>query len=273
MRWSLSVGRVSGIRVELHATFLLFIGWIAAERGLLAGRPGPALAAVTLMLLVFACVVLHELGHALVARRFGVATRDIVLLPIGGVARLERLPDRPRQELLVALAGPAVNLAVAALLVPLVALVRASAAPAGPLGDLLETLLAVNLALVAFNLIPAFPMDGGRVLRALLALRLSHVRATRIASFVGQGAALVLGAAGALALRSWVLGLAALFVFVAAGEERALAQARGASVGPRPLEEPAPLPSGPPGPGSHAPAGDATATPESGGGRRQAVGS
>jgi Zn-dependent protease len=264
MRWSLNIGRPFGVRVELHVTFLLFVGWIAVAEGLLTGRPGPALAAVALVLLVFACVVLHELGHALAARRFGVATLDIVLLPIGGVARLERMPDRPRQELLVALAGPAVNAAIAVLLVLVAVVTDTPAVPAGAGGGLLGTLLAVNVALVLFNLLPAFPMDGGRVLRALLALRLPHLRATRIASFAGQGVALALGAAAAFVLHSWVLGLVALFVFVAAGEERALAlaRARAAPAGPWPL------PPRPPAPGPGPLAADATTTPANEGGRR-----
>jgi Zn-dependent protease len=232
MRWSLNIGRILGIRVQVHVTFLLFVGWVAVDQGLLAGRPQAALAAVTLTLLVFACVVLHELGHALTARRFGVATRDIVLLPIGGVARLERMPDRPQQELLVAVAGPAVNVAIAAVLVLLMVL---SGRPTAldVLGDgLLETLLVVNVVMVLFNMIPAFPMDGGRVLRALLALRMPYLRATRIASLVGQGAAVLLAAAGLFVLHNRVLPFAAVFVFLAAGEERAQVQARTAPAGP-----------------------------------------
>src|SRR5262249_36836735 len=149
-----------------------------------------ALSAVVMMLMAFACVLLHELGHALTARRFGIRTLDIVLLPIGGVARLDRMPERPREEILVAIAGPAVNLAIVLVLVaagvarwPL----RIEELTRGPL----PFLFLVNFAMLAFNLIPAFPMDGGRVLRALLATRMPYVRATRIASTVGQGIALL----------------------------------------------------------------------------------
>lgn len=234
MRWSLNIGRLFGIRLELHVTFLLFVGWVAVDQGLLAGRPEAAFAAVVLTLLVFACVVLHELGHALTARRFGVATRDIVLLPIGGVARLERMPARPQQELLVAVAGPAVNVVIAVVLVLLMVLAGRSTALAA-LGDgLLETLLLVNVVMVLFNMIPAFPMDGGRVLRALLGLRLSFLQATRIAAGVGQGAAVILGAVGLFFFHNWVLTLAALFVFLAAGDERAMVQARMAPPPPPP---------------------------------------
>lgn len=232
MRWSLNIGRIFGIRLEVHVTFLLFVGWVAVNQGLLSGRPEAALSAVVLTLLVFACVVLHELGHALTARRFGVATRDIVLLPIGGVARLERMPDRPQQELLVAVAGPAVNVAIAAVLVLLMALSGRLAALGLPDDGLLGTLLVVNVVMVLFNMIPAFPMDGGRVLRSLLALRLPFLQATRIASFVGQGAALLLAAAGLFVLHNRMLALVAAFVFLAAGEERALVQARAAPAGP-----------------------------------------
>jgi Zn-dependent protease len=226
MRWSFTIGRLFGIRLELHVTFLLFIGWIAVTQGLFAGESARALAAVALLLLVFACVVLHELGHALTARRFGIATRDIVLLPIGGVARLERMPERPGQEILVAIAGPAVNVLIATLLVLLMAAAGRPPALSDFRGGLLETLLLVNVAMVAFNLLPAFPMDGGRVLRALLALKLPYVRATRIASGVGQGAALLLGVLGLFAFHNTMLAFVALFVFLAAGEERAMVRSR-----------------------------------------------
>ena len=226
MRWSVNIGRLFGIRVELHVTFVLFIGWIAVNQGLLTGDVARAASAVALLLLVFSCVVLHELGHALTARRFGIATRDIVLLPIGGVARLERMPEKPGQEMLVAVAGPAVNVVIAALVVLLMTLTGRPPGLARLDGGLLETLLLVNVLMVLFNLIPAFPMDGGRVLRALLAMRLPYLRATKIASAVGQGAALLLGVAGLFYLHNWMLAFVALFVFLAAGEERALVQTR-----------------------------------------------
>src|SRR5437867_5149536 len=166
MRWSLGIGTIAGIRVELHVTFVLFVGWVAISRGLLTGQLGPSLAAVALLLAIFACVLLHELGHALAARRYGIVTRDIILLPIGGVARLMRMPERPQQEIVVAIAGPAVNVAIAALLaLVLVGLGHPLGLPALG-GGLLEALLLVNLWMVLFNLVPAFPMDGGRVLRA-----------------------------------------------------------------------------------------------------------
>ena len=156
------------------------------------------------------------------------------LLPIGGVARLERMPEQPRQEILVAVAGPAVNVAIAALLYALMKAVEHPTDLAELLrGGVLETLLLVNVVMVVFNLVPAFPMDGGRVLRALLALRLPYMQATRIASAVGQGAALLLGVVGLFYLQNWTLAFIALFVFLAAGEERALVQTRTSLTGSR----------------------------------------
>jgi len=225
MRWSYRIGRIAGIPVQIHVTFLfLLVG--AALYPPYFGADAP-LAAVTRLLFVFACVVLHELGHALTARRYGIATRDITLLPIGGIARLERMPEQPSQELVVALAGPAVNVVIAALLwlvshglsqEPLDAMIR---------GGLLRFLFAVNVIMILFNLIPAFPMDGGRVLRALIAMRLPYERATRIASGVGQFIALLFAIAGLFVFRgNMMLVLIALFVFIAAGEERTIVQTR-----------------------------------------------
>ena len=224
MRWSFGIGSIAGIRVELHVTFVLYVGWIAVAQGLLTRHPQHALATVALILLVFGCVLLHELGHALAARRYGIRTRDIILLPIGGIARLERMPDKPAQEIVVAFAGPAVNVVIAALVWLLLGGVadRATLRPLG--GGLLESLLAVNILMVAFNLIPAFPMDGGRVLRALLAFKFTYVKATRIAAMVGQGFALIFGVIGFFYIPT--LMFVALFVFLAAGEEHALVRTR-----------------------------------------------
>jgi Zn-dependent protease len=224
VRWSFRIGTIAGIRVELHVTFLLFVGWVAISRGLLAGRPAQSLAQVVLLLMIFACVLLHELGHALAARRYGIKTRDIVLLPIGGVARLQRMPDRPQQEIVVALAGPAVNVVIAAGLWVLLGATGRPFAVEVMRGGMPETLLAVNLLMFGFNLVPAFPMDGGRVLRAILALRLPYAKATRIASTVGQAIALLFGTVGFF--YNPMLMFVALFVFLAAGEEHAMVQTR-----------------------------------------------
>jgi Zn-dependent protease len=224
MRWSFRIGSIAGIRVELHVTFLFFIAWIAISRGLLNGNVAQALASVLLLLLIFACVLLHELGHALAARRYGIRTRDIILLPIGGVARLQKMPERPQQEMVVAIAGPAVNVALAIVLA-LFGGLGESVTEAAMRGGIVQTLFIVNVMMVLFNLIPAFPMDGGRVLRALLALALPYARATRIASQVGQGIALLFGVFG-LFTGNFMLMFIALFVFLAASEERAVVETR-----------------------------------------------
>jgi stage IV sporulation protein FB len=234
MKWSWKLGSVAGIGLFVHWSFLILpalIGFEAyAEGGWMA-----AAQAVVFILAVFGCVLLHELGHALMARRFGIGTRDITLLPIGGVARLERMPRRPLEELAVALAGPAVNVVIAAaLLAALVALGRPWLPSGNPLaGSLPVSLLWANVALVVFNMIPAFPMDGGRVLRSLLALVVSHERATLVAATIGQIVAVGFGIYGVYE-GQWMLVLVALFVFVAARAElqasRATARFNGWSV-------------------------------------------
>ncbi|MFO1106834.1 MAG: site-2 protease family protein [Amaricoccus sp.] len=217
MKWSARLGRIAGIDVRLHASFALICLWVAWLSWRDTGSLWGVLNGVTLVLLLFLCVLLHEFGHALTARRFGIGTRHITLWPIGGIALLEAIPDRPGQEVVIALAGPAVNLAIAAAL----ALV-APLAGNGTAGGILQVLIHANLLLAGFNLLPAFPMDGGRVLRALLAMRFDRVRATRIAAIVGRVMAvgfLVAGLRG-----NPVLILIAGFVWFAAGaESRAVA--------------------------------------------------
>lgn len=228
MKWSFGIGRIAGIRIELHVTFALFVVWIATVQGFRAGDPLRAVESAVLLLLVFACVLFHELGHALAARRYGIRTRSIVLLPIGGVARLERMPERPGQEMIVAIAGPAVNVAILLVLAAIAAVLRIN--PHGDMaGGLLDALFAVNMLMVLFNLIPAFPMDGGRMLRALLAMRLPYVRATRIAAGIGQAIAVVFAIVGLFS--NPMLVFIALFVFLAAGEEHAVVQARSSLAG------------------------------------------
>ena len=208
MGWSLKLGKWFGIDVNLHLTFLLLIGFLVIS-GLAVGRdPGMVVANVGLLLVLFLCVLLHELGHALAAKHYGIATKDITLLPIGGVARLERMPDNPKEELVVALAGPLVNVLIALALLPIAAL-SASA--------FVESLLSANLLLVLFNLIPAFPMDGGRVLRAVLALKMNYTRATRTAATIGQGFAVLFGIVG-LFSNPFLLFIAIFIWFAAAGE-------------------------------------------------------
>ncbi len=216
--WSWRLGRLAGIDLYVHATFLLLLAWLGVVYWR-QGGPAAALHGLTLILLLFGCVVLHELGHALTARRFGIDTRDIVLLPIGGVASLERMPEDPRQEILVALAGPAVNLLIAAFLWLTLGVTTVNSWQENSLlhGDLVQNLLVLNLFLALFNLLPAFPMDGGRVLRAGLSLWMDRTRATRTAATIGQLLALWLGFMGLM--YNPILVFIALFVWVGAAAE------------------------------------------------------
>ncbi|MDP3073313.1 MAG: site-2 protease family protein [Opitutaceae bacterium] len=222
MKWSLKLGRFAGIDVFVHWTFLILLGWIFFSQLGADGNVDAALRSVAFILAIFGCVVLHEFGHALAARRYGIGTRDITLLPIGGVARLQRMPEKPRQELVVALAGPAVNAVIAIVIFAGLLLFRGTpVALEAELqhGDFWTRLMTVNVFLGAFNLLPAFPMDGGRVLRALLAANLGQRRATQIAANIGQVLAIVLGAAGFFLTRNPFLILIAVFVYLGAQAE------------------------------------------------------
>ncbi len=229
MKWSLKVGQYSGIDVRMHLTFLLLVGWVA----LLYWRQGQsvsaAVAGVAFILAIFLCVVLHEFGHALAARRYGIKTRDIILLPIGGVARLEKMPTNPLHELWISLAGPAVNVAIAAVLfvwLKFSALFDPFALMTTAAGPFFERILVVNLFMIAFNMIPAFPMDGGRVLRAVLAMRSDYHRATRIAASIGQGIAVFFGVVGMF--YNPFLIFIAIFVWFGASQEARSAQLQSA---------------------------------------------
>jgi Zn-dependent protease len=218
MQWSFTVGRIAGTAIRIHVTFLLFLLWIAAS-DYRSGGFEAAKSSVVFVLLVFACVVAHEFGHILTARRFGVKTPEVTLLPIGGVANMERIPEDPWQELLVAIAGPMVNVVIAG-----VFLVAGGFAVADlqsidlEKATLVQRLALINISLVVFNLIPAFPMDGGRVLRALLAMRLGPQRATEIAAKLGQFFAFLFVVAG-LFLNP-MLVLIGMFIYLAAVSER-----------------------------------------------------
>jgi len=227
MKWSLKIARISGIDVYLHFTFVLLIAWIALAYWQLEGTADAVIRGVGFILALFACVVLHEFGHALAARRFGIRTRNIVLLPIGGIASIEKTPEEPRQEILIALAGPAVSFGIAAVLW-LVLRAGSGIATTDTLslteGSFLQRLMLLNLMLGAFNLLPAFPMDGGRVFRAALSLRLGPLRATRIAALVAQAAAILLAVVG---MRyNLFLVLIAIFIWIGATAEAGLASAR-----------------------------------------------
>lgn len=224
MRWSLKIAEFAGIGVFLHWTFLVLLAVLLVGH-VRAGNEFPVIVeGIGFILALFGCVVLHEFGHALTARRYGISTRDITLLPIGGVARLERIPEEPWHEFWIAVAGPAVNVVLAAILFAILLLM-------GGLSEILRIdvyggpflakLLFVNVMLVAFNMLPAFPMDGGRVLRSLLATRMPRVRATHIAAGIGQFMAMLFVVAGLLT-QHWMLLFIALFVYLGAqGEAQA----------------------------------------------------
>jgi Zn-dependent protease/CBS domain-containing protein len=227
MKWSWRIGKLAGINIYVHATFLLLLAFILFAAWSEGHNLATTLWAVVFIAAIFVCIVFHEFGHALTARRYGVRTRDLILLPIGGVARLERMPDKPLEELQVALAGPAVNLVIAAGLFavlaglgkpPTLAQLRWMS------GDFFSRLMVVNVWLAAFNLLPAFPMDGGRVLRALLATRMEYTRATQVAAHVGQAMALVFGFVG-LFTDPFLLFIA-LFVWMGAEAEASSVQVR-----------------------------------------------
>ncbi|HMB25154.1 MAG: site-2 protease family protein [Chloroflexota bacterium] len=225
MRWQWKLGTFAGIDVFVHATFLLLIGWIGYSYWLQYETVAKVVEGILFILALFLCVVLHEYGHALTARRYGIKTRDITLYPIGGVARLERMPDKPIEELWVALMGPAVNVVIAVLLFAYL-FVTNSLVPVNEwaisTGSFLERLMAVNISLVLFNLIPAFPMDGGRVLRALLAMRMEYVRATQVAANIGQGLAFLFGLIGLF--NNPFLLFIAFFVWIGASQEASMVQ-------------------------------------------------
>lgn len=199
MKWSWKIARVAGIDIYIHATFLLLIYLIGISYWKQHGTMAAVISGVGYILALFFCVVLHEFGHSLTARRYGIQTRNITLLPIGGIASLEKMPEDPRQEINVAIAGPAVNFVIASLLYFYLDFSNAHVT-ADPFsmtgGSFLYRLMMVNIFLGGFNLLPAFPMDGGRILRATLALRMDHAKATQKAASVGQFLAVGMGLLG-----------------------------------------------------------------------------
>jgi Zn-dependent protease/CBS domain-containing protein len=229
MGWSFSIGRITGTEIRIHITFFLLLIWIfAASYG--SGGADAAWSGVLFIILVFACVVAHEFGHIFAARAFGVNTPDVTLLPIGGVARLERIPEDPIQEFLIAIAGPLVNVAIVLLLMVFAdANIGSGAAIENGKVSLVDRLASANLFLALFNIIPAFPMDGGRILRALLGIRLGFVRATEIAAQIGQVLAFVLGFVGLF--YNPVLIFIAIFVYLAASSEAHMVALRAMSRG------------------------------------------
>ena len=229
MQWSFRLVRIFGIEIKIHVTFFLLLAWIGWLYHRSGGTPA-AIDGVLFVLLIFACVLLHELGHALAAAHYGIKTPDITLLPIGGMARLERIPEKPSQEIAVTLAGPAVNLLIAAVLGVAIGLTTGIPDPQAleQTGlPMTVRLFAVNIWLVIFNAIPAFPMDGGRLLRALLAMRMNYARATQIAANIGHGIAFLFFIVGLWT--SPMLILIAVFVYFGASNEALMAQMRSIS--------------------------------------------
>ncbi|MHA1157203.1 MAG: site-2 protease family protein [Alphaproteobacteria bacterium] len=220
MSWSISLGKIAGSDVRVHLTFLILLAWIGIVQ-YIAGGAAAAAGSLLFIIAVFACVLAHEFGHALAARRYGIVTPDITLLPIGGLARLSRIPENPTEEIVIAIAGPLVNVVIAAVLIlvaggqvdPMAVIAIETMEP-----GFVAMLAGVNIILVVFNLIPAFPMDGGRVLRAVLALRLGRRRATEIAARIGQALAFAFCFYG-LVSGNPVLVFVGIFVFLAAAAE------------------------------------------------------
>jgi Zn-dependent protease/CBS domain-containing protein len=231
MRWSLTLGSIGGTAIRIHVTFLLFLIWLGA----IYYRQGGAEAAwqgTIFVVLIFLCVLLHELGHVFAARRYGVKTRDVTLWPFGGIASMEQMPEKPAEELVVALAGPAVNVVIAAVLL---LWLGSRLDPENltkiddPAVSMAAKVAGANIILVLFNMIPAFPMDGGRVLRALLAIWMGNARATEVAAAIGQGFAVVFGIVGIF--YNPMLLIIAVFIFLAASGEAAQAQLRAVAQG------------------------------------------
>ena len=237
MKWSLYLGQIAGIKLNIHWTFIILLGWIFVVHLRLGYSFFDGLIAVLFILAIFTCVVLHELGHALTARRFGIKTRNITLLPIGGLANMERLPEKPGQELQVAVMGPLVNVVIAFLLylylnatgdIPTLEELVASQEEGKSLiveGYFLFNLMLVNVVLVLFNIIPAFPMDGGRMLRAILCFNFPRAVATKIAARIGQTIAVLFVIVGFYA-NMWLIFIG-VFIFFGAGVEALFESTKG----------------------------------------------
>ncbi len=227
MKWSFKIGEVKGIEIKVHLTFLIIVAWAAFYWGVaLKGGVGGAIFGVILICLLFGCVVLHELSHSFQAIRYGYKVEDITLLPIGGMAKMESIPEDPAQELRMSIAGPMTNFAIALVLWILIKIFFAGQSTPGlyqvmteiSFRGLIHYLFVINIMLGAFNLIPAFPMDGGRVLRAILAKNMDYAKATTIAAMIGQGLAILMGMAGFF-MGNFFLILIAIFIYMGAEQE------------------------------------------------------
>lgn len=218
--WSINLFRLFGIQLAIHVSFLLLLAYYGWQGWQEAGVLGMGWS-IAFIVLFFACVVLHELGHSLTARRYGVRVPRILLLPIGGMAEMDQIPRRPAAELLITIAGPAVNFAIAAIVIPLVwrEMIGLVEFEAYSRTDILAHLGWANLVMGTFNLLPVFPMDGGRIFRALLAYRLPYLRATWWAVMVGRGLALILAGLAFFRFDMPMAGVLFMFIFLAAGSE------------------------------------------------------
>jgi Zn-dependent protease/CBS domain-containing protein len=234
MSWSLKIARIAGVKVYLHFTFILLLLLVVLAEGGSAPSVSQALFGILFFVSLFACVLAHEFGHILMARKFGVGTRDVTLLPIGGVARLEKLPDMPRHELWIALAGPMVNLLIVILLAFWILFLGEGPRALRPTleeAGFARNLMTINMIMILFNMLPAFPMDGGRVLRAIMAQRTDFVRATRLAARLGRGMAVLFVLAGIFWLKNPFLFFIALVVWFGAGQEAEHARMKGRLMG------------------------------------------
>ncbi len=232
MKWSWKIARIAGIDVFIHSTFLILIAWIGFSYWISEHSIYAVFNGIAFIILLFLFVLLHELGHAIAARKYGITTKDITLLPIGGLARLERMPKEPKQELIVALAGPLVNFIFAAIMLGYLFITHNLNGISNATvtdGTMIQRLAIVNLTLLLFNILPAFPMDGGRVLRAILAMRMEYTQATHTAAMVGQGFALIFGLIGLLT--NPFLIFIALFVWIGASQESSSVQVQEAISG------------------------------------------
>lgn len=218
--WSINLFRVFGIQLAIHVSFLLLLAYYGWDGWMQAGATGAGWS-LLLVTLFFGCVVLHELGHSLTARRYGVQVPRILLMPIGGMAEFDRIPRKPSAELLITVAGPAVNFVLAAVLLPLVwhDLWSEQGVPAYGSRDLMIQLAAANAVMGTFNLLPVFPMDGGRILRALLAMKLDYLRATYWAAMVGKVLAGLFALLAGFYLHSPLLTVLFIFIFFAGDAE------------------------------------------------------
>lgn len=225
MKGALYLGRIAGIRLSVHWTFIFILMYVFIIYYQMEQNPLQGLMGVLLILALFACVILHELGHALTAKRFNIMTKSITILPIGGLARLEKFPEKPKEELLIVLAGPLVNVGIAILIyLGLYATDNMPSFTENPEGMVKLTgaifwfnLLIANVVLAVFNFIPAFPMDGGRILRALLSFKLDREKATKIAAGIGQFIAVLFFFAG-FYVSIWLVFIG-IFIFFSAGAE------------------------------------------------------